>query len=76
MHDYFSIEYREHTASGYEWLRGILQQLEKPPSYTNWSSCWQLLNETGDTQVELIGGESVLDNFEDGDWRVPLDYRG
>ena len=80
MHDYFSIEYRNLTASGYEWRRGILQQVEKPPSYTNWSTCWQLLNETGDTQVELMGGEggsgSVLDSFEDGDYRVPLDYRG
>ena len=39
-----------------------------------------VLNETGDTQVELMGGEggsgSVLDSFEDGDYRVPLDYRG
>ena len=76
IHDYFSIEY--FCCAGRQWLRGILQRVEMPPTWTRFSTCWQLLNETGDTQVEheeLMGGEggtgTVLDNFTDGDYRVP-----
>ena len=74
IHDYFSIEYFCYAKR--QWLRGILQQVEVPPSCTRFSTYWQLLNETGDTQLELAPGEddlggSVLDNFMDGDYRVP-----
>ena len=74
IHDYFSIEY--FCFDKKQWLRGILQQVEVPPSCTRFSTYWQLLNETGDTQLELAPGEgdlpgSVLGNFTDGDYRVP-----
>ena len=71
MHEYFAIEYRKpHTE---EWLRGILQRVEVPACWTLGGTNWQLLNETGDKQLEeeLAGERSdgVYEQFLDRNLR-------
>ena len=72
MNEYFSIEYRlPHTE---EWLRGILQRVEVPPNCTLGGTHWQVLNETGDKQLESLPGErcqGLYECFLEKDFRVP-----
>ena len=57
--DYFSIEYytTSRSSTDGQWTRGILLRVKVPPGWTNFSTLWQLLNETGDETVEQLPGD-------------------
>ena len=55
------------------WTAGILEQIEMPSTWTRGTSCWRLLNQTGDAMLEPMiafdgGPGSVSQNFLDDDY--------